>query len=175
MSLSSCATSSIHARTCGIHASSCKTRSLKKCQVTSWSYILQDTTVVNTADHTWHGATCKDSVPCSDPPGTAPRAEGLRCPVPTCHARGAFRCPLALCRTEGSFGCPLWLDARCRGILPMALCQQEQGPCSLGPSSGKFWDGGLDIFCSCASSAQRRRLHFTNVGSRLMSPGDRDP
>lgn len=75
------------------HAPSCKPRSLKECQVTSWSYLMKDTTVADTADQTWHGATCKDSMPHSDPPGTAPWAEGLRCPSATCHAWGGFSSP----------------------------------------------------------------------------------
>lgn len=41
-----------------------------------------------------------------------------------------------------------------KGFSHLALCQLEQGPWHLGPSSWKFWDGGLDVFCSCASSAQ---------------------
>lgn len=74
--------------------------------------------------------------------------------MPCMVGGGEFRCPLALCQTGESSRCPLWHDAMCQGILPMALCQQEQGPGSLDPGSGKFWDGGLDVFCSCASSAQ---------------------
>lgn len=44
--------------------------------------------VADTAARGWHGATRGDNVPRSDPLGTVPRAEGLRCPSARCQVRG---------------------------------------------------------------------------------------
>lgn len=41
-----------------------------------------------TAAGSWHGAMRGDEAPRSDPLGTAPRAEGLRCPSARCQVRG---------------------------------------------------------------------------------------
>lgn len=176
---SSHATSFAYARTCGVRTPHCKPRSLQECQVTSWSRILQDATVADSADQTWRGATRKDNVPCSDPAGTAPWAEGLRCPSASCQVWGEFRCPPGMMPNGGGWMPPL---AQCRVLRDSPCGTLPAGMGTLQPRSKiretLRWRTGLLPFPS--QLWQQRHLHFTDAGgekhlSRLVSLGIRDP
>lgn len=132
----------------------------------SWSYILQDTPVAHSADQTWHGATRKDNVPRSDPPGTAPWAQGLRCPSAPCQAWGGFRCPFGAvpnCRGGWYWMPPL---APCRVLRDSPYGTLPGGTATLQPGSelGEVLGSRTGLFPCRASSAQRRRLHFPTGG-----------
>lgn len=135
-------TSFPHTRTRGIHAPSCRLRSSWQHQVISWSYILQDTPVADSADQTWRGATHKDNVPRSDPPGTVPWAQGLRCPSAPCQVWGGLRCPFGAVPNWGGgywmpplAPCRVLRDSPC-GTLPAGMGTMQQPGSKLGEVLG---------------------------------------